>query len=367
MEKLTKQEREELFRSVDLRRLTGQPVPKRHDQAVRVRCPVHDEKGQGNDLGIFPDHCYCFSAKCGYRARAFDTAAILLGLYSRDDPMWPSKAFETVIQKLRDLRDGHGAPEVVETTPPTSEELQSLLDGMGDNIEDQCRIDTWRGWPPYTASEYGLRLTSTAIAIPVRRSDGKLMTIRYRIRPKLESPERPRYWGTPGLNNQSFLYGGYTMPKNSGKVVVLVEGEFDTISSQCAGVPTLCALNGAGYKEDRADILDRLLTKFERVVIAYDQDEGGQRGVYGFNTESGRRVPGLISDDRPNPNVLVANWNPSLGKDPGEYIKKNGAKAWQSLIRATLPLSSRSPIQPRRMPSPSGRSSSTSTPTGAWR
>lgn len=333
---MNKEQREELFRSVDLRRLTGQPVPRRAGASVRVDCPVHGGKG---DLAIFSDHAYCFSTQCGWSGRAFDTAAILMGLYDKHNPLWPSQHFSTIIENLRRLKEGYTAPVEEPENIPTEAELTDLLIKATPSVAtDLLRIDKWRGWPEGTAIKYRLGLTSNAIVIPVLRSDGKLLTLRYRIRPKLESADRPRYWGTPGLNSQSFLYGGHTMPKNNRKVLVLVEGEFDTISSQLAGVPTLSFTNGAGWKDDREEIVRKLLDKFQTILVAYDRDEGGANGMYGYTSGTMpriKKVPGILTAFPDASRIRELVWDPALGKDPNEYIKRNGVESWRQLVKTS--------------------------------
>jgi hypothetical protein len=326
---LTKSQREELFHSVDLRALTGRPVPRRANDAVRVDCPVHGGK---NDLAIFPDHAYCFSAKCGWTGRAFDVAAILLGYYDKQDPMWPSKCFKPVMETLQRLKAGYVKPLMVRQEPPTEAQLEDLWVGARHNteIEDLKRVDRWRGWPEGTANEYKLALTTTAIMIPVFNSKERLVSIRYRIRPKLESKERPKYWGVSGANDAHIMFGGNNLPKNTGKVLVLVEGEFDTISSQLAGVPTLNFINGAGWKDGREVIIAALLRRFERVLVAYDQDEAGYEGASAL-ANNAMRLPDILRG-----RVMPVTWNADLGKDPNEFVKKQGVAAWRTLIKEAL-------------------------------
>lgn len=314
---LTQSQREELFNSVDLRKLTGQPVPNRASKAVRVDCPVHGGKG---DLAIFPDHAFCYSAKCGWRGGAFDTAAILLGHYSKTDVMWPSKSFKPVMDTLYKLKAGYVKPVETPIEPPTAAQLAVILASAGESHAELRKIDKWRGWPEGTASTYRLGMTKSAIAIPVFDSKERLVSIRYRIRPALESKERPKYWGVEGANDPNILYGGFTMPPNKGKLLVLVEGEFDTISSQLAGVPTLNFINGAGWKDGRETVTEKLLNKFQRVVVAYDQDEAGGKGSY--------EIEYAMQTDR----IQTLLWDKDLGKDPGEYVKKNGVAAWKAMV-----------------------------------
>lgn len=328
---LTKQERNDLFNSVDLRYLSGKQVPRSADQSVRIDCPIHGGKG---DLGIFTNHAYCFSAKCGWSGGAFDTAAILLGLYSKSDPLWPSRHFKSIISKLQELKAGYVEPEVRAVLPPTESEMEKLLTKFTNTDVDW--IDEWRGWPSGTASKAGLRCNRSAIAIPVRRSDGKLLTIRYRILPDFDDGTRPKYWGTAGANDDTILYGGNTLLSNKGSCIVLVEGEFDTLASQSAMVPTLSFANGAGWRPERRVRLDALLRKFQRLVIAYDQDAAGNNGVFGYTTPNGKQRPGLLSGVSDSRRISVAKWDPALGKDPNEFIKRNGAREWRHLIFRTM-------------------------------
>lgn len=334
-------ERDAIYEKVDLRRLTGQRVPARVNSSVRVDCPVHGGK---NDLAIFKDHAFCFSVACGWSGGPFDTAAILLGYYSKTDVLWPNKHFNDIMNKLKALAVEEYTPEP-EPEPPTETELLEVVKRycptQGEPLRELYKIDRWRGWPDGTAYSRMLGLTKHSIVIPVFNSKGKLLTLRYRVRPSFEDPDKPKYWGTVGLNDQNILYGGYTMPPNKGRVVLLVEGEFDTISSQLAGVPTLNFINGAGWKEGRAEVLQALHKRFKTIVIAYDQDEGGNRGVYGYTTNRGNKVPGLLNNkewfvDVSKNSVRNLSWNARLGKDPNEFIKRNGTQAWRNLILKAL-------------------------------
>lgn len=315
MQRMTDSEREELFRSVDLRVLTGRPVPRRPNASVRTDCPIHGGRG---DLGIFRDHSFCFSAKCGWRGRAFDTAAILLGLYSNSDPLWPSKAYGTVITKLRDLAAGQDSPREREgVAAPSREQLERWTEQATGRISLD-RFARWRGIPRRGLERYRLGKYAGNLAIPVLDKDGKVVNIRYR-RP---DDGEPRYWGVPGLN-QSLIYGEATIPANpwkwAGRVLALVEGELDTVALQQIGIPAIAFTNGAGWKNERQALLDSL--EFDWLVSLLDRDEAGHDSVHGYTTLRGNFVPGLKQALGTQAHKLIeVPWPKAWGKDPNEVV-----------------------------------------------
>ena len=104
--------------------------------------------------------------------------------------------------------------------------------------------------------------------------------------------------------------------------IVLVEGYMDVVSLYQAGVRNVSASLGTALTENQA----RLIKRYTRnVVLSYDSDQAGQnaamRGIDILYREGLRARVLRVSD----------------GKDPDEFIRKNGRGAFYDLMDNALP------------------------------
>jgi len=136
----------------------------------------------------------------------------------------------------------------------------------------------------------------------------------------------PKYINSPETvvySKGRHLYG-LNYAKNSGsKSIIVVEGYMDAISLYQNGINNVVASLGTALTESQGRILKKYA---EEIVISYDADAAGQAAVMrGLN---------LLSDIGCNVKVLVI----PEGKDPDEYIRKNGADAFKKLVDGALSL-----------------------------
>jgi DNA primase len=133
----------------------------------------------------------------------------------------------------------------------------------------------------------------------------------------MNSPETPLY--SKGRN----LYA-LNVAKNSGeKRIIIVEGYMDVISLHQSGIINCVASLGTALTESQG----RLLKKYaEEIVISYDADTAGQAAT--------QRGLDLLNDIGCSVKVLII----PQGKDPDEFISKNGAEEFRKLIDRSLTL-----------------------------
>lgn len=130
----------------------------------------------------------------------------------------------------------------------------------------------------------------------------------------------PKYLNTP--ETEVFKKGKNLFAINFAKKTqqdkfIIVEGYMDAISLHQAGIDCAVASLGTALTEDQA----RLIKRYKRnVVIAYDADEAGISAA----------LRGLDILDELNLNIKVLTI--PHGKDPDEFIKKNGVEAFNQLI-----------------------------------
>lgn len=136
----------------------------------------------------------------------------------------------------------------------------------------------------------------------------------------------PKYMNSPETlvyNKRKNLYA-LNFAKNSGqKRIVVVEGYMDVISLFQFGILNTVASLGTALTESQG----RLLKKYaEEIIISYDADIAGQAATM--------RGLDLLSDIGCNVKVLLI----PQGKDPDEFIKKNGPQAFNKLLEKALSL-----------------------------
>lgn len=136
----------------------------------------------------------------------------------------------------------------------------------------------------------------------------------------------PKYMNSPetiAYNKSRNLYALNFAKKTTEKRIIVVEGYMDVISLHQWGIINTVASLGTALTESQG----RLLKKYaEEIIISYDADSAGQaatvRGLDLLN-ELGCNVKVLLIPD---------------GKDPDEFIRKNGSDAFRKLADSAISL-----------------------------
>jgi DNA primase len=136
----------------------------------------------------------------------------------------------------------------------------------------------------------------------------------------------PKYINSPETivyNKRNNLYA-LNFAKNAGKDrLIVVEGYMDVISLYQGGINNVVASLGTSLTERQGRLLKRYS---EETVISFDPDTAGQAAT----------LRGLDLLDRIGCNVKVVVIPD--GRDPDEYIRKNGPKSFNDLVDNSLPL-----------------------------
>lgn len=160
------------------------------------------------------------------------------------------------------------------------------------------------------------------LIFPLKDAKGTILGFSARILDQATKNE-PKYVNspeTPVFNKGSLLFG-LDIAKNSirnNNEAVLVEGEFDVISSHQAGIENVVASKGTALTEKQVSLLSRMC---ENVTLCFDGDIAGDAAA--------RRGIELLD----MAGVIVKVVKLGNFKDPDEYIKKDAggfAKAIRS-------------------------------------
>jgi DNA primase len=133
----------------------------------------------------------------------------------------------------------------------------------------------------------------------------------------VNSPETPVY------SKGKHLYALNFAKNSDSKKLIVVEGYMDVISLHQSGIGNAVASLGTALTESQG----RILKKYsEEIVISYDADTAGQAAT--------QRGLDLLSEIGCNVKVLTV----PDGKDPDEFIRKNGPEGFKKLVDSALSL-----------------------------
>ena len=126
---------------------------------------------------------------------------------------------------------------------------------------------------------------------------------------------------TPVYKKSENLFGMNFAKNHCDERVILVEGNMDVISLHQAGFENAVAALGTAFTEEQAKILSRYT---KEIVLLMDSDEAGQKAM--------KRAGGILQNTGLNIRVVLL----PDGKDPDEYIKKNGAARFKALLEGAV-------------------------------
>lgn len=163
------------------------------------------------------------------------------------------------------------------------------------------------------------------VIFPIINTNGKVIGFGGRA----IGDDNPKYLNSPEsviFQKKNNLYGLNLSRQSVGKenFIILVEGYMDTIALYQAGVQNVAASLGTALTENQAKLIKRY-TKDGNVVLSYDADSAGRKAA----------LRGL--DILRNENCKVKVLHVTDGKDPDEFIKKNGKNAFLKLVYDALP------------------------------
>ena len=126
---------------------------------------------------------------------------------------------------------------------------------------------------------------------------------------------------TPVYKKSENLFGINFAKSVCSERVILVEGNMDVISLHQAGFENTVAPLGTAFTTEQANLLSRYT---KEIVLMLDADAAGQKAV--------RRASELLENTGLSVRVVVI----PDGKDPDEYIKKNGKERFAALLEGAV-------------------------------
>lgn len=183
------------------------------------------------------------------------------------------------------------------------------------------------------------------ITIPIFDDKGNIVAFGARA---IEEGQNPKYLNspdTPVYNKSHILYGLYQAKEavKEKDAIVIMEGYFDVISAQVNGVKNAVGACGTALTESHVKLISRY-TQSRRIYLAFDTDKAGQNATKRGADVIKEAFAGLgnikqfdesytsiaSNNDRYSCELRVVV--PPEGKDPDEFIRENGAAAYQEVL-----------------------------------
>ena len=182
------------------------------------------------------------------------------------------------------------------------------------------------------------------IMIPIRDEKGDIIAFGARA---IEDGQNPKYLNSPDtiLYNKSRILYGINVAKDKmieEDYVVIMEGYFDVISAQAAGLKNTVASCGTALTVDHIRLIAKY-SKSRKIYLAFDTDEAGLKATQRSTEVIKEAFSGLgnlkifdqtyssLSDDKYTCEIRVIA--PLGSKDPDEYIREFGIEAYKKYIK----------------------------------
>lgn len=126
---------------------------------------------------------------------------------------------------------------------------------------------------------------------------------------------------TPVYKKSANLFGMNFAKNSCSESIILVEGNMDVITLHQAGFTNAVAPLGTAFTSEQVNLLARYT---KEIVLTLDADAAGQKAI--------RRASELLAGSGLKVRVISI----PDGKDPDEYIKKNGADRFAALLQGAV-------------------------------
>ncbi len=182
------------------------------------------------------------------------------------------------------------------------------------------------------------------IMIPILDDTGTIVAFGARA---IEEDQNPKYLNSPDtvLYNKSRILYGIDKAKDAMKendYVVIMEGYFDVISAQAAGLKNAIASCGTSLTQDHIKLISKYCSS-RRIFLAFDSDSAGQKAT-SRNAEVIKEALSSLGNIKQFDESFSSMNNekysceirvitPPQGKDPDEYIREYGIEAYKEHLQ----------------------------------
>jgi DNA primase len=363
-----------VLQAVDIVELIGRTVSlSRAGRTFKGLCPFHQEKTPSFHVNPARQFYHCFGCKAGGNAidfvmkrdnlefvdamkRLAEEAGIELPRHgvSKQKTGEKQTLFEAhsaacmfFENRLSDPVHGAAGKEYLKTRGISHESVRQFRIGLApDSWDGLLKGPVGRKFPPEVLALAGLvkkgdpdkggRYYDTfrnRLMFPIRDESGRVIAFGGRVMPAGQSPTAPPRDSSPPRVEAKYLNSPETPLFSKGRCIfgldlarqrivetrtaVVVEGYTDVMMAHQFGVTNVVSVLGTAMTEQHVGVLRRFA---DRIVLLFDADSAGDAAA--------DRTVGLFLTQP----VEIAIAAMPDGLDPDEFLLKNGAEAFESLL-----------------------------------
>lgn len=265
-----------------------------------------------------------------------------------------SKACDYYHNNLYSLSEAKPALEYLHNRGITKEIIDEYKIGYSQKGYSEFQKYFKSEFPPNIMDKAGLTVKTEKgdvvdrfrhrIMIPIRDEAGNVIAFGARA---VENGQNPKYLNSPDtvLYNKSRILYGIDKAKNKmieDDFVVIMEGYFDVISAQAAGLLNAVASCGTALTVDHVRLIAKY-SKSRKIFLAFDTDAAGLKATQRSTEVIKEAFTGLgnlkifdqsysgLSDDKYTCEIRVVA--PFDSKDPDEYIREFGIEQYKKYMK----------------------------------
>ncbi len=347
----------------DIEEIISQYVTlKRRGKNLVGLCPFHNEKTPS--FTIYPDNgsFYCFGCGVGGDVITFtglienlDYVESVKYLAEKSGIALPEDNYDNSMQKLRNTvydinretakffhaflmgEEGKWARDYLLSRGLTLKTIKHFgLGAAPDSWDSLIKHLKEKGYTlsqMYTANVVGKSSSGSyydrfrkRVMFPIINIRGNVIGFSGRIMPEDAKNEKAggKYVNTsdtPVFKKSSNLFGMNFAKNHCSESLILVEGNLDVISLHQAGFCNVVAPLGTAFTSEQANLISRYT---KELVLMLDADAAGQKAI--------KRASEILENSGLNVRVVVI----PDGKDPDEYIRKNGPDRFRALLSGAV-------------------------------
>jgi 5S rRNA maturation endonuclease (ribonuclease M5) len=251
----------------------------------------HDNKTASLSIHKATGKFYCFG--CGVKGGSWNSLAKRLDLQElgeEDLPDWFEVFHKDISARIKKAMQRFDLPWDLEP-------WKGKWRHVSQEILDEVEAYKWFDDP----------LRCYRILLPIYQY-GKLRgwTSRRLDKPKEGMPYLKKYRNNPGINVRDILYPLDVVSRMESETVVLVEGPYDALRLINFDIPALAVLGALNF--DRSNVMHLLNAGAEKVIIAMDSNEAGEKARANVITML-------------DPHFEIEHFHPPEKKDPGNMAR----------------------------------------------
>ena len=268
---------------------------KRSGDILSGPCPLHDGQNPTQFRVSLTKNCWNCFGTCKGGGNTLDFVARKEGVTVREAALKISEWFSLPLGEKPGAEDErkNPQPEKPQTKAKPTPKPEAAASDTGpnkplgfalQNLDTAHPYLMERGLSEATIAEFGMGYCGKGsmtgrVVIPIHNGDGQLVAYAGRWPGTPQDEDTPKYKLPPGFRKAQELFNLHRARREPHEApLVIVEGFFDALKLQQAGLEKMVAIMGSTMSAAQEELIRRHTDSRSHVVIMLDEDDAGRAG-----------------------------------------------------------------------------------------